>query len=44
MADERVVDPNKEVNEEEIELSIRPQILNEYNGQYEAKEMLDVYI
>ena len=44
MADERVVDPNKEVNEEEIELSLRPQKLTEYIGQNEAKEMLDVYI
>ena len=44
MSDERVVDPNKEVNEEEIELSLRPQKLTEYIGQNEAKEMLDVYI
>ena len=41
---ERIVDPNIEANEEESELSLRPQKLKEYIGQKEAKEMLEVYI
>ena len=42
MVDERVVDPN--LQDEDNELSLRPQKLTEYIGQDEAKEMLDVYI
>lgn len=42
MSDERVVDPN--LQDEDNELSLRPQKLSEYIGQDEAKEMLDVYI
>jgi len=42
--EERIVDPNIELNEEASELSLRPQKLKEYIGQKEAKEMLDVYI
>ncbi len=42
MNDERIVDPN--LQEDDNELSLRPQKLSEYIGQKEAKEMLDVYI
>ena len=42
MKDERIVDPN--LQDEDNELSLRPQKLSEYIGQKEAKEMLDVYI
>ena len=40
----RVVDPNEHKEDENEELSLRPQKLTEYIGQKEAKEMLDVYI
>ena len=40
----RVVDPNEHKEDENEELSLRPQKLIEYIGQKEAKEMLDVYI
>ena len=40
----RVVDPNGHKEDENEELSLRPQKLTEYIGQKEAKEMLDVYI
>ena len=42
--EERIVDPNKKENEDNQELSLRPQKLNEYIGQKGAKEMLDIYI
>ena len=44
--EERIVNPNLIDDEEKIEdsLSLRPERLNEYIGQKEAKEMLDVYI
>ena len=42
--DERIVDPNEHITDEQSELSLRPQMLKEYIGQEEAKEMLDVYI
>lgn len=42
--DERVVDPNEQALDDEDGLSLRPSKLNEYIGQAEAKEMLDVYI
>ena len=42
--DVRVVDPNEHKEDENEELSLRPQKLTEYIGQKEAKEMLDVYI
>lgn len=44
LKEERVVDPNKEKEDEKDELSLRPQRLTEYIGQKTAKEMLDVYI
>ena len=44
MAEERLLDPNKEIDDDTNELSLRPQKLTEYIGQKEAKEMLDVYI
>ena len=40
----RVVDPNEQLDDESEELSLRPQKLTEYIGQKEAKEMLEVYI
>ena len=40
----RVVDPNEQLDDETEELSLRPQKLTEYIGQKEAKEMLEVYI
>jgi Holliday junction DNA helicase RuvB len=43
MVDERIVSPNEQVFDEEM-LSLRPERLNEYIGQANAKEMLDVYI
>ncbi len=43
-AENRVVDPNEQKDDETEELSLRPQKLTEYIGQKEAKEMLDVYI
>ena len=42
--DERIVDPKEHITDEQSELSLRPQMLREYIGQEEAKEMLDVYI
>ena len=42
MKDERLVSPN-ELSEDDG-LSLRPETLNEYIGQKDAKEMLDVYI
>ena len=44
--EERIVNPNLIDDEEKIEdsLSLRPERLNEYIGQKEAEEMLDVYI
>ena len=42
--EERVVDPNEQKDDENEELSLRPQKLTEYIGQKEAKEMLEVYI
>ncbi len=44
MAEERLLDPKKEFDDDSNELSLRPQKLSEYIGQKEAKEMLDVYI
>ena len=44
MAEERLLDPKKELDDDSSELSLRPQKLTEYIGQKEAKEMLDVYI
>ena len=40
----RVVDPNEQLDDESEELPLRPQKLTEYIGQKEAKEMLEVYI
>ena len=40
--DDRIVDPNLQNDDEN--LSLRPQKLSEYVGQETAKEMLDVYI
>ena len=40
----RIVDPNEQLNEEDAELSLRPEYLREYIGQAEAKEMMEVYI
>ena len=42
--EERIVDPNEHASDESIELSLRPQLLKDYIGQKEAKEMLEVYI
>ena len=42
--EERIINPNIELNEENVELSLRPQRLKEYIGQNDCKEMLDVYI
>jgi len=42
--EERVVDPKEQKDDENEELSLRPQKLTEYIGQKEAKEMLEVYI
>ena len=41
---DRIVDPNEKLNEEPVEVSLRPTLLKEYIGQKEAKEMLEVYI
>lgn len=41
--DERIIDPN-ELNNEDDAPSLRPERLNEYIGQANAKEMLEVYI
>ncbi len=41
--DERIVDPNK-LNNEDDNISLRPERLEDYVGQKNAKEMLDVYI
>jgi len=38
------LDPKKEVGEEKIELSLRPQKLNEFVGQKKLKEQLEVII
>lgn len=40
---ERILDATK-LSEDEIELSLRPQYLNEYIGQTEVKEMMKVFI
>ena len=42
--EERIVDPNIHNGDEEKDLSLRPQTLDDYVGQKEAKEMLSVYI
>lgn len=42
--EERVVDPNEHLTDNEDGLSLRPVRLSEYIGQAESKEMLDVYI
>lgn len=42
--EKRIVDPNEQLNEEDAELSLRPEYLREYIGQAEAKEMMEVYI
>ena len=42
--EERIVDPNEHLGDDEKELSLRPQTLDDYVGQKEAKEMLSVYI
>ena len=42
--DEILVDPNEHKTDDIDDLTIRPKALNEYIGQSEAKEMLDVYI
>ena len=42
--EKRIVDPNEQLNEEDAELSLRPEYLREYIGQKEAKEMMEVYI
>ena len=42
--DEILVDPNEHKTDDIDDLTIRPKTLNEYIGQSEAKEMLDVYI
>ena len=40
--DDRII-TNEEIKEDSFEASIRPDTLEEYVGQEEAKEMLDVY-
>lgn len=42
--EKRVVDPNAQPIDEDSELSLRPQLLKEYIGQNQSKEMLEVYI
>jgi len=42
--EERIVDPNEHASDDAMELSLRPQLLKDYVGQKEAKEMLSVYI
>lgn len=42
--EERVVDPNEHLTDNDDGLSLRPVRLSEYIGQAESKEMLDVYI
>lgn len=42
--DERVLNANKKVNEEEEELKLRPSSLNEYIGQEDMKKNLSVFI
>lgn len=44
MAASRVVDTNETVEDEEIELTLRPKTMNEYIGQAKVKENLLVYI
>ena len=40
----RIVDPNEQKSDDESLLSLRPNVLNEYIGQKESKEMLSIYI
>ena len=40
----RLLDANRNINETQEELSLRPQTLNEYVGQKDLKENLKVFI
>ena len=40
----RIVDPNQLPSDDDSSLSLRPQLIKEYIGQSESKEMLSVYI
>ena len=44
MDNQRLLDPEVQDNEEEIELSLRPKKLSEYIGQNKVKENMKVYI
>lgn len=40
----RIISPDLEETDNDIELSLRPHTLNEYIGQEKAKENLKIYI
>ena len=40
----RIISPDLEETDKDIELSLRPHTLNEYIGQEKAKENLKIYI
>ena len=40
----RIISPDLEETDKDIELSLRPHTLNEYIGQQKAKENLKIYI
>ncbi|URN92927.1 MAG: Holliday junction branch migration DNA helicase RuvB [Candidatus Pristimantibacillus lignocellulolyticus] len=42
--DDRIISANLMMEEQAVELSLRPRYLNEYIGQYKAKETLSIYI
>ena len=42
--DERIISANLMMDEQQVELSLRPRFLNEYIGQQKAKETLKIYI
>lgn len=43
-APERLITPNKIINDEVVERALRPQALAEYIGQFKVKEQLEIFI